>query len=625
MAAHAHQPLRVRPGTSLIERQTGPGLDGGWHDYNQLIGRQCYEPCGFAGLDGADGFEVKLINLYRYLSLGSSEHLLEWMERHSPFAYRCWLAGHAYNLKTFGHSNMLCEPNDHAILTTLTPRQVQRQLRWGRRGYGERLGVNPVGMWASEGCINLDVLKAAFDEGFEFTVVRFHQIGAWRLPDEEEWRWTDPNHRYIHEVHLGGNDYFVLFDYDYVVSTQMCRDKLLDCGRNAYLRMKHAFEGESEEPQFIFTHWDLETLGHHWHKAEKGCAECIQLLLADPDLQFSNLAAFHAAYKELRRKGAKFRQAKLRPGATSWSCFCLKMNDGNDDYARDGDGQIFHEGDARWTRHCMHTERGSGRSQHWRTNLKKVTDLGCTMAQRLYEQHGPAIFRDLVKAEDDYKLVVLEDLSPQAIDRYFAEHGQAELTWLQRRNGIRLQEILRWTHAAKTSCGWFFDELSGPEGVKNLRCLMHAIQLMRAFGVELEAEVVAELAKAVSNIPKYSNGAGVWEQLVINAPEPDGISTLQLELERILDELAEFPELWLVRRLKALLGEFRIDDPSRNISRHIELDRWRVKNRVLLIYADALAAGHLTPNPETNGQMHAAFAELAAPLGFLPEQLGWEP
>ena len=69
-----------------------------------------------------------------------------------------------------------------------------------------------------------------------------------------------------------------------------------------------------------------------------------------------------------------------------------------------------------------------------------------------------------------------------------------------------------------TSCGWFFDEISGIETIQVIayagRVLQLAAKLFGEPGVALEAEFLAILEKAKSNIPEMGNGAEVYRRYV---------------------------------------------------------------------------------------------------------------
>lgn len=65
-----------------------------------------------------------------------------------------------------------------------------------------------------------------------------------------------------------------------------------------------------------------------------------------------------------------------------------------------------------------------------------------------------------------------------------------------------------------TSCGWFFDDISGLEAVFVLRHAGWACQLAREFiGVDLEPELMARLERAPSNLEGVT-GRVVYEREV---------------------------------------------------------------------------------------------------------------
>jgi hypothetical protein len=69
-----------------------------------------------------------------------------------------------------------------------------------------------------------------------------------------------------------------------------------------------------------------------------------------------------------------------------------------------------------------------------------------------------------------------------------------------------------------TSCGWFFDELSGLEPVQILQYAARAIQLgEELFGDNLEPRFLDLLARAPSNLPELRDGRQVYEKYVAPA------------------------------------------------------------------------------------------------------------
>ena len=71
---------------------------------------------------------------------------------------------------------------------------------------------------------------------------------------------------------------------------------------------------------------------------------------------------------------------------------------------------------------------------------------------------------------------------------------------------IKLLEMQRYTMLMYTSCGWFFDDISGLEAVQVLQYAARAMQLAKdATGIVLEDEFLKRLASAKSNIPDMEN------------------------------------------------------------------------------------------------------------------------
>jgi hypothetical protein len=66
-----------------------------------------------------------------------------------------------------------------------------------------------------------------------------------------------------------------------------------------------------------------------------------------------------------------------------------------------------------------------------------------------------------------------------------------------------------------TSCGWFFDELSGIETVQVIQYAGRAIELgQQLFGDHLEEQFLQKLGKAKSNLAEHGDGARIYEKFV---------------------------------------------------------------------------------------------------------------
>ena len=76
-----------------------------------------------------------------------------------------------------------------------------------------------------------------------------------------------------------------------------------------------------------------------------------------------------------------------------------------------------------------------------------------------------------------------------------------------------------------TSCGWFFDELSGIETVQVIHYAGRALSLMQDIGGdEIEAAFLERLEQAKSNLPEHGDGRQIYEKIV---------KPTMLDLERV--------------------------------------------------------------------------------------------
>jgi hypothetical protein len=87
-----------------------------------------------------------------------------------------------------------------------------------------------------------------------------------------------------------------------------------------------------------------------------------------------------------------------------------------------------------------------------------------------------------------------------------------------------------------TSCGWFFDELSGLETAQVMQYAGRAIRLAQDFGADgIEAEFLDRLAAAKSNLPEHHDGKVIYEKWV----KPAAVSTEQLAGHYAISSLFE--------------------------------------------------------------------------------------
>jgi hypothetical protein len=101
---------------------------------------------------------------------------------------------------------------------------------------------------------------------------------------------------------------------------------------------------------------------------------------------------------------------------------------------------------------------------------------------------------------------------------------------------LKLLEMQRHAMLMYTSCGWFFDELSGLETVQVMQYAGRAIRLAQDLGAKcIESGFMERLAAAKSNLPEHSNGKQIYEKWV----KPAFVSTDQLAGHYAISSLFE--------------------------------------------------------------------------------------
>ena len=95
-----------------------------------------------------------------------------------------------------------------------------------------------------------------------------------------------------------------------------------------------------------------------------------------------------------------------------------------------------------------------------------------------YEQKAGNFLKHPWEARDAYISVVL-DRSPENFQSFLARHALRQLSQPEETVVLKLLEMQRHAMLMYTSCGWFFDELSGIETVQILQYAGRAIQLAR--------------------------------------------------------------------------------------------------------------------------------------------------
>ena len=131
-----------------------------------------------------------------------------------------------------------------------------------------------------------------------------------------------------------------------------------------------------------------------------------------------------------------------------------------------------------------------------------------------YEQLAGRFLTDPWAARDDY-IDIIVDRSPDRVSAFLSRHATRSLDYEDEIKILQLMELQRHAMLMYTSCGWFFDELSGIETVQVLQYAGRVLQLAdQLFSDSFEPDFLEHLELAKSNIPEHSDGRTIYEKSV---------------------------------------------------------------------------------------------------------------
>jgi hypothetical protein len=131
-----------------------------------------------------------------------------------------------------------------------------------------------------------------------------------------------------------------------------------------------------------------------------------------------------------------------------------------------------------------------------------------------YEKAMVEFMKNPWQARNAYIDVIL-DRSLAVRERFFQEQALRPLTAQEQVKILSLLEMQRHAMLMYTSCGWFFDEISGIETLQVMQYALRAMQLAQEqLGLSLEPGYMEILKQAASNLPEFFNGEQVWKEYV---------------------------------------------------------------------------------------------------------------
>ena len=483
---HYYQPPRENPWLEQIELQDSAYP---YHDWNERISAECYGPNLAARILDDRQRITRIVNNYSKISFNFGPTLLSWAAEHAPDMYKGLLEADRKSQKHFsGHGSAMAQAYNHIIMPLANSRDKRTQVRWGYDDFVSRFGRAPEGMWLPETAVDSESLDLMAEAGLSFAILAPHQAKAIRPLGGGNWEDVtgsriDPCRPYLFRTRIGKT--INLFFYDGPISQAVAFEKLLDNGEKFASRLLGGLSDARSGLQMAHIATDGETYGHHHKHGEMALAYAIDYIETKKSARITNYGEF----------------LELSPPAweveiyerTAWSCV---------------------HGVERWRSNCGCNSGRAGWNQEWRKPLREALDWLRDWIIPRFEALGATLLRDPWAARDAYIHVVL-DRRPEVRERFGKDHFIRPLNDAEQVLVWKLMELQRHAMLMYTSCGWFFDDLSGIETVQVIQYAGRVVQLAeQLFKEPVEAQFVELLALAKSNLAEYGTGSDIYTRYV---------------------------------------------------------------------------------------------------------------
>ncbi len=483
---HFYQPPRENPWLEQIELQDSAYP---YHDWNERISAECYAPNLAARILDDQQRITRIVNNYSKVSFNFGPTLLSWASEHAPETYRALIDADRQSQKQFsGHGSALAQAYNHIIMPLANSRDKKTQIRWGFEDFVSRFGRLPEGMWLPETAVDLESLDLMAQAGLSFALLAPHQAKCIRPLSGGDWQDVtgskiDPSRAYL--LKTPGGRSITLFFYDGPISQAVAFEQLLDNGEKFAKRLTGAFSDTRSWPQMTHIATDGETYGHHHKHGEMALAYALDYIESKKLAKITNYAEFLEQYPAAW-------EVQIYEN-TAWSCV---------------------HGVERWRANCGCNAGRRGWNQEWRRPLREAFDWLRDWVAPRFEALGSTLLNDPWAARDAYINVVL-NRAPDVRERFGQEYFTRELKIDEQVQVWKLLEIQRHAMLMYTSCGWFFDELSGIETVQVIEYAGRVVQLAeQVFGEPVEAQFLERLSLAKSNLTEYGDGANIYRRYV---------------------------------------------------------------------------------------------------------------
>ncbi len=482
---HFYQPPRENAWLEVIELQDSAHP---YHDWNERITAECYEPNATSRILDEHSVIKNIINNYSRISFNFGPTLLSWMESYATETYEAILEADRQSIVNFGgHGSAVAQVYNHIIMPLANKQDKETQILWGIRDFESRFKRKPEGMWLAETAVDTETLELLAENKIKFTILAPRQAKAVRKIGSPQWTEVNDrsvNTKKVYQCNLPSGKSMALFFYDGDISQGIAFNGLLNDGKVFADRLINALDFQDQSSQLVHVATDGETYGHHHKHGEMALAFCLDFIDKDDRVNLTNYAQF------LSLNPAVVDEAQIIENS-SWSCV---------------------HGVERWRANCGCNGGKPEWHQLWRQPLRESLDWLRQSVSVIFEREASKVVNYPWKARNEYIHVVLKR-NDDSVNRFLKDHALSDAHPNQI---LRIMEMQRHAMLMYTSCGWFFDEISGIETIQVMQYACRVIQLANQIcNEDLELEFIKRLAEAPSNATAYQTGDEVYKKLVL--------------------------------------------------------------------------------------------------------------
>ncbi len=483
IAVHGHfyQPPREDPWLNAVLKDPTAAPA---HDWNQRIANECYKPNCAAKILGSDGRIISVINNYSHLSFNFGPTLHRWIEKEDP----------ALDLTLIeSGKKAISQCYSHMIMPLASAEDKKTQTIWGIKDFEYRFKRKPKGMWLPETAVDISTLEVLSENGIAFTILAPRQCGAVNM--DGKWKETpegnglDVTLPYLCRLPSGRAITIVFYHGE--LAHDIAFGGLLENGD----RFRDALVGAVKiraADRLLVVATDGETYGHHHKFGEMALARLFERFDQDSEISLPDIGTF------LENHPAKY-ECRIRENS-SWSCV---------------------HGIERWRSNCGCSTGGKpGWNQSWRAPLREAFDkLAGKIDEAFYETVSPYFdpwdLRNISiehyrSAKADRKKEYEDGM--EFLSKYLGGIGEKEGVSM-----LAMLEAERMRMFMFTSCGWFFNDITG---VETKQVISFAVRAAELAGNVIEKDFITglltDLRKARGNDKKYTNARILAERDIIS-------------------------------------------------------------------------------------------------------------